>query len=148
MDVDGTLTDGKINIGADGELFKTFNVKDGYGIAVLLPKYNITPVIITGRRSEIVERRASELCITDLFQGVSDKLLQLTKVAEKYGATPDEIVYMGDDLNDLDCIKHCGFSACPCDAVEEVKTNSHYVCNKKSGDGAVREVIDMLINKF
>ena len=147
MDVDGTLTDGKIYIGSEGEEFKAFDVKDGYGIAILLPNNGIIPVIITGRCSQIVKRRADELGISELYQNVSDKLIQLKNIARKYNIESDEIAYMGDDLNDLDCIEYCGFTACPFDAVDEVKKCSDYICQKKSGYGAVREVIDLITNQ-
>lgn len=142
MDVDGTLTDGKIYMSENGEVMKAFNVKDGYAIAHMLPEMGIIPVIITGRKSKIVENRAKELGITELYQGVGDKLAVLKNVAEKYNASPDEIAYIGDDINDLDCIEYCGVTACPADAVEEVKRIATYVCKKNGRDGAVREYID------
>ena len=142
MDVDGTLTDGKIYMGENGEVMKAFNVKDGYAIAHMLPEMGIIPVIITGRKSKIVENRAKELGITELYQGVGDKLAQLKIVAEKYNATPEEIAYIGDDLNDLECIEFCGVTACPVDAVEKVKKTVNLVCNKKAGEGAVRDFIE------
>ena len=80
MDVDGTLTDGRIFIGAQGEVMKAFDVRDGYAIAHILPQLGITPVIITGRTSAIVEQRAKELKITELYQGVADKLTKLKEV--------------------------------------------------------------------
>lgn len=141
MDVDGTLTDGKIYMGENGEIMKAFNVKDGYAIAHMLPEMGIIPVIITGRKSKIVENRAKELGITELYQGVGDKLAQLKIVAEKYNAAPEEIAYIGDDLNDLECVEYCGFTACPADAVEEVKRKVTLVCKKNGGDGAVREFV-------
>ena len=142
MDVDGTLTDGKIYMGENGEIMKAFNVKDGYAIAHMLPEMGIIPVIITGRKSKIVENRAKELGITELYQGVGDKLAQLKIVAEKYNAAPEEIAYIGDDLNDLECIEFCGVTACPVDAVEKVKKTVNLVCNKKAGEGAVRDFIE------
>lgn len=142
MDVDGTLTDGKIYMGENGEVMKAFNVKDGYAIAHMLPEMGIIPVIITGRKSKIVENRAKELGITELYQGVGDKLAQLKIVAEKYNAAPEEIAYIGDDLNDLECIEFCGVTACPVDAVEKVKKTVNLVCNKKAGEGAVRDFIE------
>ena len=142
MDVDGTLTDGKIYMGENGEIMKAFNVKDGYAIAHMLPEMGIIPVIITGRKSKIVENRAKELGITELYQGVGDKLVQLKIVAEKYNAAPEEIAYIGDDLNDLECIEFCGVTACPVDAVEKVKKTVNLVCNKKAGEGAVRDFIE------
>lgn len=147
MDVDGTLTDGQIYVAADGEFIKSFDVKDGYAIAHMLPRADIVPVIITGRSSKIVSQRASELGIRELHQGVSDKLEKLTEIANKYSASKDEIAYIGDDLNDLPCIKCCGFSACPADAVPEVKTAVNYVCVHNGGRGAVREFVEHIIKK-
>ena len=145
MDVDGTLTDGKIYMGNNGEVMKAFDVKDGYAIAHMLPGIGIVPVIITGRESQIVANRAKELGITELYQGVSNKLDQLKKVAEKYSATPEEIAYIGDDNNDLDCIEYCGFTACPADAVEDVKNIVGFVCKEDGGRGAVRELIQVIM---
>lgn len=144
MDVDGTLTDGKIYMGANGELMKAFDVKDGYAIVHLKEK-GIEPVIITGRESSIVQSRAKELHITELYQGVRNKLEKLKQVADQYGLRLEEIAYIGDDLNDLDCIRVCGLTACPEDAVEEVKENVSYVCTRQGGRGAVREFIDKKI---
>ena len=134
MDVDGTLTDGRIYIGAAGEMMKAFDVKDGYGIAQLR-KRGIVPVIITGRTSDIVSRRAEELGITELYQGVPDKLQKLKDIAGSYNCTPDQIAYIGDDLNDLECIRYCGVTACPADAIEEVKALVGYVCENQGGRG-------------
>lgn len=143
MDVDGTLTDGRIYIGANGEVMKAFDVKDGYAIARLREK-GIEPVIITGRRSAIVEERARELKITELYQLVSDKLQTLKAVAEKFGVGPDAIACIGDDENDLECIRYCGVTACPGDAVDRVKEAVDYVCTRDGGRGAVREFIDRI----
>ena len=85
MDVDGTLTDGRIYIGADGEIFKAFDVKDGYGIHEILPQHGIVPAIITGRKSKIVEERAAELGIMELYQGRRDKVGPLQQLLSKYG---------------------------------------------------------------
>lgn len=144
MDVDGTLTDGRIYTGSQGEMMKAFNVKDGYGIAHILPSFGIEPVIITGRSSEIVRQRAEELKIDLLYQGVSDKLEQLKKLTEEKHIQKEEIAYIGDDLNDLDCIKYCGYTACPSDAIADVIDSVDYVCKHSGGQGAVREFIDYL----
>lgn len=144
MDVDGTLTDGRIYIGAQGEVTKAFDVRDGYAIAQILPQLGITPVVITGRSSAIVAQRAKELKITELYQGVSGKLTKLKEVAAKFGASADEVAYIGDDLNDLDCIRYCGCTACPGDAVPEVLEAVDYVCKHDGGRGAVREFIGFL----
>lgn len=142
MDVDGTLTDGKIYIGSEGEAMKAFDVKDGYGIACILPELGIIPIIITGRESRIVENRAKELKITELHQGVQNKLEKLKEVAQKCNAAPDEIAYIGDDLNDLECFEYCGLSACPSDAITKVKNAVDCVCESSGGRGAVREFIE------
>lgn len=142
MDVDGTLTDGHIYIGAEGEMMKAFHVQDGFAIAHILPEKGITPVIITGRSSKIVERRAAELKISHLHQGITDKLSKLQEVAAALGITAEEIAYIGDDVNDLDCIRYCGLTACPADAVHAVREAVQYVCNRNGGNGAVREFID------
>ena len=146
MDVDGTLTDGKIYMGANGEVMKAFDVKDGYAIVNMLPEHRVVPVIITGRRSEIVENRASELGIKELHQGVQDKLPKLIEIAAKYNVNQSAIAYIGDDLTDLTCIKLCGMSACPRDAVDEVKQRVNYVCEHDGGHGAVREFVEYILN--
>ena len=146
MDVDGTLTDGHIYIGAEGEMMKAFHVQDGYAIAHILPEKGITPVIITGRKSRIVEKRAAELKITHLHQGISDKLTKLKEVAAELGADASEIAYIGDDVNDLDCIRWCGVTACPADAVSEVLPEVSYVCRREGGRGAVREFVEQFLS--
>lgn len=143
MDVDGTLTDGKIYMGSDGEVFKAFDVKDGYAIAHL-HEVGIIPVIITGRKSKIVENRAKELNIKEVYQGVSDKVEKLKEVAKSNGVLLEEVAYIGDDLNDLDCMSICGLSACPNDAIDEVTSNVDFKCNKNGGYGAVREFIEYI----
>ena len=144
MDVDGTLTDGKIYIGTQGEVMKAFNVKDGYAIANILPKMNITPIIITGRASEIVSKRASELGITHVYQGVKDKLDKLRELTNEFNLTLENVAYIGDDINDIECIEHVGVSACPSDAVDSIMRVSDYICASCGGDGAVREFIEYL----
>lgn len=146
MDVDGTLTDGRIYVGANGELMKAFDVKDGYGI-VDIQKNGIIPVIITGRQSQIVEQRAKELKIAELYQGVSDKLEKLKVVLNTYNYSPSQIAYIGDDLNDLDCIEFCGLSACPKDALKEIKEKVDFVSEFEGGRGAVRDFISY-INRY
>ena len=148
MDVDGTLTDGCIYMGPTGEAMKAFNCQDGYGIAQILPKLGITPVIITGRSSKIVANRAAELKITHLYQGISDKLPKLQEIAQQLGIAREEIAYIGDDLNDLECMQYCGFSACPADAVPEIQRVVQYVCKRNGGRGAVREFVELLEKQY
>ena len=146
FDVDGTLTDGKINMSADGELFKGFNVKDGYRI-IDLKNHDIIPAIITGRSSEIVLRRAKELKIEEIYQNISNKIVAYEELKAKYGLKDEEIAYMGDDVNDLDCIKKCGLAGCPCDAVDEIIDYCDFVSKRRGGDGAAREFLDKIIEQ-
>lgn len=143
MDVDGTLTDGKIYMGENGEIFKAFNVKDGYAL-VQCKNYGITTAIITGKTSEIVKVRAKELKIDEVFQGVKNKTEVLESILEKYGYEWSEVAYIGDDDNDTECMKKSGFSACPADSVDHVITVVDYVCRRSGGDGAVREILDKI----
>ncbi len=146
MDVDGTLTDGKIYMGDDGEVMKAFNIKDGYGIHDLLPQAGITPVIITGRASHIVVNRCKELGIEYLYQGIRDKESFLRDFLARQGATPAEVAYAGDDLNDLGCMRyvkeHGGLVGAPADACAQVREVADYVAPMKGGEGAVRAFIE------
>lgn len=146
MDVDGTLTDGKIYMSAQGELFKAFDIKDGYTIYTL-PRHGITPVIITGRESGIVAQRAKELKIVEVHQGISDKLSKLREVAARLGATLDEVAYIGDDYNDAECMKLCGFVGCPANAEDDIKPLVDYVCQAKCGEGALREFVKQILKQ-
>ena len=149
MDVDGTLTDGTIYISEKGEAFKGFNVKDGYGIANTLPENVIIPVIMTGRKSEIVVRRCKELKVEEVYQETKNKLEFLKEFISNKDIRPENIAYIGDDLNDYDCMKFVqegnGITGCPKDAVEKIQSISLYKCSLDGGKGAVREFIDFLI---
>lgn len=146
MDVDGTLTDGKIYMGESGEMFKAFSIKDGYGIHDLLIPSGIIPVIITGRKSAIVSRRCNELGITKVYQGISDKLEVLRNITTDLS----RVAYIGDDLNDLVCMKSVkaagGLVGCPKDAVKDVKEISDFISEFNGGEGAVRDYIEWLRN--
>lgn len=144
MDVDGTLTDGKIYMGNNGEMMKAFDIKDGYGIANLLPELQITPVIITGRKSQILENRCKELKIEHLYQGIADKIQVLEQVLKEMKLERANVAYIGDDVNDLECMRIAGITGCPADACEEIKKAVTYVCSRKGGAGAVREFIEHL----
>ena len=153
MDVDGTLTDGKIYISETGELFKAFNVKDGYGISNILPSNGYIPIIITGRNSYILEQRCKELGITTIIQNCKDKKKCLLDIATKFeihlnksGILPG-VAYIGDDIPDYEGMIISETKACPADAVEEIKEIADYVCKRKAGDGAVREFIEWLVKK-
>ena len=144
MDVDGTMTDGHIYLGPSGEMMKAFNCKDGFGIGRLLPKMGIIPVIISSRVSAVTEMRAKEMHIEELHQGVWEKRKCLEEIAARHGFAREEIAFIGDDLNDWDCLTWCGLTACPQDAVKQVKDVVHYVCPHEGGRGAVRDLIEYI----
>lgn len=146
MDVDGTLTDGKVYMGVSGEIMKAFDIKDGYMIA-RLSTYNIIPIIITGRESEILINRCKELNIHELHQGVHEKLNCLKQILQSYKLNLTEVAYIGDDLNDKECLEVCGLTGCPADAVFAIRQCVDYICSNKGGNGAVREFIEYIINK-
>lgn len=149
MDVDGTLTDGKIYMGSNGELMKAFNIKDGCGIHDLLIPAGITPLIITGRKSEIVANRCKEIGIEHFFQGVGDKVATLEQFLADNGGNLSEVAYAGDDLNDLTCIRKVkengGIVGVPSNACQQVKEQADFVSEYVGGDGAVRDFIEYLV---
>ena len=133
-----------------GELMKAFNIKDGAGIHDILIPAGINPVIITGRTSDIVRNRCKELGITEVHQGVGNKIEKLINVigGEKH---LNSVAYIGDDINDLPCMKPIkeahGLVGCPADAVHKVKDIADYVAPHNGGDGAVRDFIEWLVDK-
>lgn len=147
MDVDGTLTDGKIYIAPSGEAMKAFNIKDGYGIHDILIPSGVVPVIITGRTSDIVLNRCRELGITEVHQGVKDKVEKLQSLVGDFS----DVAYIGDDLNDFACMEAVkaagGIVGCPADAVEMVKVIADYVAVHNGGEGAVRDFVEWLCLK-
>lgn len=151
MDVDGTLTDGKIYMGANGEMMKAFDIKDGYGIHDILLPNGIIPIIITGRCSKIVERRCKELGISEIHQGISDKREFLLTYCKEQNIALKECAYIGDDLNDLQCMqlikKNKGIVGCPADAVKEVQNIADFKSKNNGGHGAVREYIKWIIRR-
>lgn len=145
MDVDGTLTDGKIYMGNDGEVIKAFSIKDGYGIHDIAMKANIIPVIITGRTSQIVLNRCTELGIKEIHQGISNKIEELLSITTDFS----EVAYIGDDLNDFSCMllvkERGGVVGCPKDAVKEVIELADFVAYHNGGNGAVRDFIEWIV---
>jgi len=144
MDVDGVLTDGRIVLGGHGQEFKFFNVRDGHGI-VLLHRVGIKTAIITGRKSEVVERRAKELGIPFIFQDSKDKLVTYNKLKGEAGVKDYEIAYMGDDLVDIPIMIRTGVAVAVADAHTQVKEAAHLVTRAPGGKGAVREFIELLL---
>lgn len=145
MDVDGTMTDGKIYMGEQGELMKAFNVKDGLGIKLLM-KHDIMPAVITGRTSSIVRERCQELGIPVLYQGVTDKAAKLKELMKSYSYDKEQVAYMGDDMNDLSAIQLAGTTFAPADCASQLVPYIDFVLTKKAGDAPVREAIDMILD--
>ena len=145
LDVDGTLTDGTLYYGGDNIELKAFNTRDG---AILKPLrlLGIDVVFLTGRESEAVKRRASDLGVVAV-QGVDDKLAALRELLERHGISPDQCAYIGDDLNDYAAMSICGFKACPADAVSEIRGICDYVSPYNGGHGAVRDVCEHILKR-
>jgi 3-deoxy-D-manno-octulosonate 8-phosphate phosphatase (KDO 8-P phosphatase) len=144
FDVDGVLTDGGLWYGPDGEVMKRFDVKDGH--AMVLARLTGLPVaLLTARDSPIVETRASELKLTRVVQGRRDKGPAFLELCRELSVAPEAAAYMGDDLNDLQPLERCGLSACPSDAVPEVKAMATFVSAFPGGRGAVRELIELVL---
>ena len=145
FDVDGVMTDGSITYDENGIEYKTFNAKDGHGLAKMIRNGFMTAVI-TGRRNGTVDRRAEDLRFTEIYQGVKNKLPILEGIMQKYELTFDEVSYMGDDEPDIPILEKVGISACPADAVENVKKVCNFVSSKDGGKGAVRELCDFVFD--
>lgn len=147
LDVDGVLTDGSINIGSDGkEVFKRFDVKDGHALKHQIHDVGVHTAIITGRTSEIVANRAVELDIDNLYQGQSDKRTAFENLLNLYSLRPQEVAYMGDDRPDVPLLQRVGFAAVPYDAHISAKKVAHWISSRNGGYGAVRELIDLIID--
>jgi len=143
-DVDGVLTDAGMYYAESGDEWKKFNTRDGMGIK-LLQRAGIITAIVTQERTKLVARRAEKLAIPELHQGVMDKLLLVSEMAVRHGLTLSQVAYIGDDINDLETLKAVGFSATPADGMPQVAAAVDYICQKKGGEGAVREIIEMIL---
>lgn len=145
MDVDGTLTDGKIYMGQNGEVMKAFNIKDGCGIHDIAIPNGIIPIIITGRKSNIVLNRCKEIGISEIYQGVENKVEKLKSVIDDLAL----VAYIGDDINDIECMNEVkdagGLIGCPADGVDVIQSVSDYIAPHRGGEGAVRDFIEWII---
>lgn len=144
LDVDGVMTDGSIILDNDGNEFKRFHVRDGHGIR-MLGKAGIKTGIVTGRRSKVVDIRAKELGIKDVFQKVYEKSKVYEKILKKYNYKDEDVAFMGDDIVDVELLKRAGLSAVPSDADEETKKHADIVMKEDGGRGAVREFTDLIL---
>jgi len=147
LDVDGTLTDGKITYSNSGEELKSFDVSDGLAIAVWTKKFGKKAAIITGRDSKIVEKRAKELGITYLYQGVHNKDEILQGILEKENLSWDQVSAIGDDLNDYKMLKKVGLSFTPSNGSHYLKDFVSVICEKSGGNGAVREMLEYIFKE-
>lgn len=146
LDVDGVLTDGSLFISADGkELLKVFDSLDGHGIK-LLASSGVQIAIITGRQSPMVEARARELGIQHVFMGVKNKLAILKALLEQLKVPMSACAAIGDDWPDLAVLTRAGMAISPSQGHDEVKKIAHYVCSRRGGQGAVREVCDLILH--
>ncbi len=143
-DVDGVLTDAGMYYSESGDEWKKFNTRDGMGIK-LLQKAGLITAIVTQERTRLVARRAEKLAIPELHQGVMDKLSVIRDMAERHGISLRHIAYIGDDVNDLEALKAVGFSATPADGLPQVRKVVDYICRLKGGEGAVRELAEMIL---
>lgn len=147
LDVDGTLTDGKITYLNNGEETKSFDVRDGLAIAVWTKSFGKKAAIITGRNSSIVEKRAKELNITYLYQGIKNKQEILEEILKKEGLSWSQVAAIGDDLNDYNMLKKVGLSFTPYNGTHYLKDFVHVVCKNKGGEGAVREMLEYIFKE-
>ena len=144
LDVDGVLTDGSIIFGESNQEIKIFNVKDGLGIK-LAQAGGISIGIITGRNSQVVNKRAEELGIKILYQGQQDKVSVYQEIKDDLGLKDEQIAYIADDLTDLKLLRQVGLSMTVSDACDEVKSEVDYITKCAGGKGAVREAIEFIL---
>lgn len=143
-DVDGVLTDAGMYYSESGDEWKKFNTRDGMGIK-LLQKAGLITAIVTQERTRLVARRAEKLAIPELHQGVMDKLSVIRDMASRHGISLRQVAYIGDDVNDMEALQAVGFSAAPADGLPQVLKIVDYVCEKNGGEGAVREIAEMIL---
>ncbi len=144
FDVDGVMTDGTLFIGAEGELFKAFNILDGHGVK-MLQQAGVAAAIISGRSSAAVTRRAKELAIAHVVQGSSDKVDAFDALIASLALEPDQCAFVGDDLPDLPVMRRCGLAVAVANAADAVKSAAHYVTRASGGKGAVREFCELVL---
>ena len=145
FDVDGVMTDGSITYDENGIEYKTFNAKDGHGLAKMA-KYGYITAIITGRNNGTVDKRATDLRVTEVYQGVRNKLPILEAIMQKYELDYSQVAYMGDDEPDIQILEKVAIAACPADAVKRVKDVCNFISSKEGGRGAVRELCDLVFD--
>ena len=144
FDVDGVLTDGTIKVNTQGEMFRTMNIKDGYGLKTAVEQ-GFKVCVISGGTNEGVRVRLQNMGIKDVLLGAHNKTEILENYLKNHNLKRDNVLYMGDDLPDYDIMQEVGLPTCPQDAVQEIKAISKYVSHKKGGKGCVRDVIEQVM---
>jgi 3-deoxy-D-manno-octulosonate 8-phosphate phosphatase (KDO 8-P phosphatase) len=144
MDVDGVLTDGGVWWGPNGEEWKRFHFADIMGLS-LARKSGMVIALMSGENSPLVDRLANKLGISDVHKDCKDKAGALRTFSERHGLSLQEICFIGDDVNDLPALSIVGLSACPADARPSIREHCQLVTKLAGGNGAVREVVDMLL---
>ena len=144
FDVDGVLSDGSIHCFNDGEQLRVLNIKDGYALQLAIKK-GIRILIISGGKSEAVVKRLNLLGVTEIFMGVHHKLPVLQEFLIEHQISLEETLYMGDDIPDMECLKHVSASTCPADAANDIKPICLYVSQLGGGNGCVRDVIEQVL---
>jgi 3-deoxy-D-manno-octulosonate 8-phosphate phosphatase (KDO 8-P phosphatase) len=144
LDVDGVMTDGSIILDNKGNESKSFHVRDGHGVKMLI-NAGVKVAIITGRQSKVVARRAKELKIIDVYQKSFNKVIVFKKLAKKYSLSEKEIAFMGDDIVDAPVMARAGLAITVSDADDETKRYAHMITRNRGGRGAVREVTDLIL---
>ena len=143
-DVDCVLTDGGMYYTSNGDVMKKFYTRDGMGVNMLRRK-GIPTIIVTKEKTQMVKKWAKKMNIEYLYDGIQQKETILKIISKKYNVKNSEIGYIGDDINDIELLKMVGFSATPNDGIIEVQKIVHYICKKNGGEGAFREVADLLL---
>ena len=144
-DVDGVLTDGGVFYTDKGEFTKKFHIRDGMGINILL-RNQVPTVIITKEKNQIIEKWSKKMNVAKLYQGILKKESILDELCSFYDISPIELAFIGDDVNDIDLLKLVGFSATPSDGIFEAKKICDYTCKSLGGNGAFREIVDLIVN--
>ncbi len=144
FDVDGVMTDGRIIPTAEGDFIRCYNCKDGYALAYAI-RHGYRICIITGGYGAILERRLRMLGIKDFYIDCMDKISTLRDYMKKYDLKPEQVLYMGDDIPDLECMREVGMPVCPADSASEVLAISRYVSEYAGGRGAVRDIIEQVL---
>ena len=143
-DVDCVLTDGGMYYTENGDIMKKFHTRDGMGVSLLRRK-KISTIIITKEKTKFVKKWAKKMNVEKLYDGIEKKEDLVTTICSKYDVTLQELAYIGDDINDLELLKKVGLSVTPADGITDAKKICNYICKSKGGEGAFRELADLIL---